>query len=106
GFLGLFLTALFGSLFVWSVFSFVECWMSRNWPSVQGAVKSAGLLEKVGRDSRGRRTVEYSASVVYQYKVADREYTGARLGFGPEQNYAFLARAIAERYQPKQQVTV
>jgi hypothetical protein len=106
GLLGLFLTALFGGLFAWAVYSFVEAQASQKWPSVQGKVISAGLGTKVGRTSRGRRTVEYSAAVVYQYTVQGQEHTSAQLAFGPEQNYSFVARAVAERYHKDQKVTV
>jgi hypothetical protein len=105
-FLGLFLTAIFGGIFVWVVLSFVQSRASQRWPSVQGKVLSAGVAEKVGRTSRGRRTVEYSAAVVYQYTVDGKEFSSSEMSFGPQQTYSFLAKKLANQYEEGQEVTV
>ena len=50
--------------------------------------------------------VDSSASVVYHYTVDGKKYTSSRVTFGPRDNYAFLAHALAAQYHPDQQVTV
>jgi hypothetical protein len=106
GVLGLFLAALFGGMFVWAVTEFAACGASRDWPSAPGKVERAGVAEEVSRTMRGRKRVSHSAAVRYKYTAQGRDHTGTRVGFGPEQNYSFLARELAERYRPDQPVTV
>src|SRR5205823_3016262 len=75
---GLFLTTLMGSAFLYLIYSIVECRTSATWPTVQGTVERAGVFEKVGRSAQGRRMIESSASVVYDYTVEGKKYTSSR----------------------------
>ncbi len=106
GLFGPLFTALFGGLFVFAILTFAECQASQKWSAVQGKVESAGVDVTVGRSGQGRRMVEHSASVVYHYTVQGKEYIGSQIAFGPRENYASAARALARPYSPDQQVTV
>jgi hypothetical protein len=105
--MGLFLGGLFGGgALGWVIYSLVQCRASLNWPSAPGKVERSGVFEKIDRTAQGRRMVEHSAAVVYQYTVQGKEYTSSRLAFGPEQTYASTAKSEAARYRPEQEVAV
>jgi hypothetical protein len=105
-FLGLFLTALFGSLFFFLIYSFVEVQASQSWQVAKGKILGSGVGTKTERTSRGRRYTVYSAAVAYEYTVDGKTLTGSQLGFGSDQTYGFLAGSVAGRYKEGQEVPV
>jgi hypothetical protein len=65
---------------------------SRNWPFVYGKVKSAQIAERQQPGEPGVRP-----SIVYEYIVDERSFTGTLVAFGMQPNY-FSGNSFARRY--------
>jgi hypothetical protein len=71
---------------------------SRGWPSVNGQVVGANVIEE-RQTSSGPRSVTYRPAIRYRYAVDGMEYEGERVSFG---EYATAdrgdAEAVVQRY--------
>jgi hypothetical protein len=84
----------------------VSCVFSRSWQSTEGKVTSSGAAVERGRTSRGRTMTTNVAHVEYTYQVAEKEYAGNTVDFGPGQRFRAAAQAVAGRYPSGKVVTV
>jgi hypothetical protein len=81
-----------------------------RWPTTRGRVIASGAEEFRARpqpDDRVRRTM-YKPSVVYEYEVNGRRYTGDRLTLGvvASATFPWAARRTAAKYPVGREVTV
>jgi len=60
----LFATVLGGVLFAWAGRACVLGWLSRSWPTVEGAILSSNLTRGFGKGGP-----HYDLSVTYSYRV-------------------------------------
>jgi hypothetical protein len=82
--------------------NFVQSLRCAHWPVTEGVIRSAEMERH--SDSDGGDT--YSASLSYDYQVADVSHTGTRWAFGAMSASSDYARRILNRYPVGKRVTV
>ena len=79
-----------GCLLIYGVFQRRRVALSREWPQTIGTITQASVVRDTGPDSQG-----YAISLVYEYTVDGRRFTGTRIGFR-QRWYARKKRAELE----------
>jgi hypothetical protein len=94
----------------YAVIQFARALLARRWPTVEGEIVDARIVQSWGRNDR-----EYLESAVrYRYDVAGQLYSSNRVRFGqltpnswiPTRNFPLAAAALARRYPRGKQVRV
>lgn len=84
--------------------------LARRWPTVEGEIVDARIVQSWGRNDRGY----LESAVRYRYDVAGQLYSNNRVRFGqltpnswiPTRNFPLAAAALARRYPRGKQVRV
>jgi hypothetical protein len=81
---------------------------SANWPTVQGRITTAEVMEQVRTDEKGREDTNYLVDIRFAYKVGGRELHSAQQKWGWDEVYPDRERpaAIVAKYSEGQAVPI
>jgi len=94
----------------YAVLQFSRALLARRWPTVEGEIVDARIVESWGLNDR----TYLESAVSYRYHVAGQPYSGNRVRLGqltpnswiPARNVPYAAAALARRYPRGKQVRV
>ncbi len=107
---GVFLLFLFAAglfLIGFGVYTIVQRFRGKSWPSVTGEITESSVVKGEGTDTDGWPQTSHKLRVAYRYEVGGQAFTGDRISHGSVTSYGQRSDADKElRKYPKGPVDV